>query len=359
MANRYTRNQAFGNNSENFDFFEEIYSNGPIMTLAIVVFLIGVILGIIGTTSIIWYERNCSNRYRTVINQLFAQLSWYIFIYTLLVYIPEGIRFWYGPYGETYCDFLVVSRNVIWDSVLLTLDCIVVLRYLFIFKLKNFAVICDDVLARIFNSSIIIVSFWAAFVKRVTPGKMPMVFYLCAGKDPNNDGVEGQFINATSKYNTGRVIVAISAFLHLLLIPRILYYQLVTLKHQQPLKLGILNNEPDNRQIEVLRRRGDDTWSNKINQNSNKTIIDIATQVIFLMYFVVTGIIISISEHVEPRKMNLDEYQYIPLTIQTYGPFFAYVIVFTILFTRNEAMRKSLWKKLKICSRKNQIGIED
>ena len=186
-----------------------------------------------------------------------------------------------------------------------------------------------------------------------------MVFYLCAGKDPNNDGVEGQFINATSKYNTGRVIVAISAFLHLLLIPRILYYQLVTLKHQQPLKLGILNNEPDNRQIEVLRRRGDETWSNKINQNSNKTIIDIATQVIFLMYFVVTGIIISISEHVEPRKMNLDEYQYIPLTIQTYGPFFAYVIVFTILFTRNEAMRKSLWKKLKICSRKNQIGIED
>ena len=359
MATEYISNLSYGNHSEKSDFFEGIYSDGPYITLSVVVLFVGVVLGITGPISIIWYERNCSNRYRTIINQLFAQLAWYILIYTLLIYIPEVIRFWYGPYGESYCDFLVVSRNVIWDSVLLTLDCIVVLRYLFIFKLKNFAVICDDVLARIFNSSIIIVSFWAAFVKRVTPGKMPMVFYLCAGKDPNNDGVEGQFINATSKYNTGRVIVAISAFLHLLLIPRILYYQLVTLKHQQPLKLGILNNEPDNRQIEVLRRRGDDTWSNKINQNSNKTIIDIATQVIFLMYFVVTGIIISISEHVEPRKMNLDEYQYIPLTIQTYGPFFAYVIVFTILFTRNEAMRKSLWKKLKICSRKNQIGIED
>ena len=359
MATLEPENKSANRSWDHDDFFDGVYSNGPYTPLTILVFILGVVLGVLGSIHIIWYERNCSNRYRTVINQLLARINWYILFYALLIHIPEGVRFWYGPYGETYCNFLLVLRNILWDSVLLTLDCIVALRYLYIFTVKNFAVICDDILARILNLSILFISFWAAFVKRVTPGNLPIVYFLCSGKNPNKEEGEGHFLQTQSKYNTGRIIVVTSFLFHLLLVPRILYYQVVTLSHQRPLQLGTINNEYENNDPEETRRRQNENKLNKYHQNSNKTIIDIATQAFFLALLVIYGVIILVSENVEPNKINIDLHQYIPYTIQIYGPFFAYITVYTIMFTRNEAMRKTLGKKLMICPRKPKVGIEE
>ena len=355
MAFGIHANESFVKPTEKIDFFEGVYSNGPFTPLSIAVFTTGVVLGTLGPVCIIWYERNCANRYRTVINQLFARLALYILFYALFINIPEGIRFWHGPYEETYCDFLYILRNILWVSVLLTLDCIVIFRYLFIFTVKNFAVICDDILSRILNTSILLIAVWAAFVKRITPGNFPIVYHLCTGKEPNGD--ENNIPHP--KYNTGRMIVALSFILHLLMVPRIVYYQLVTMRNQRPLQLGTITNGHENNTAGRARGQQDENKSNHDLQKNNKTIIDVATQFLFLVLLVVHGIIILISEYVEPKKTNVDEYQYIPYTIQIYGPFFCYVTVYTIMLTRNEAMRKSLWKKLKICICNNQVGIAE
>ena len=362
MTTEYPKNNVTAisdNNSADVDFFNGVYCNGPFTPLTVIVYMVSVITGILGPIAIIWYERNCNNRYRTVLNQLFASLAWYILGFTALIYIPDGIRFVNGPFEESFCGIQVALKNVIWVGVLLTLDCIAILRYVFIFTFKNFAVICDDIMARIFNLSVLLIAVWAAFVKHVTPGKMPLVYYLCTGKDPNKDGKEGDFIHSTLKYNTGRIIVTLSLILHLLLMPRVLYYQLVTMKDQQPHQLGTIDNERENNQsIAEPRPQQNGTKPLKDHQN-NKNILDMASQVTLLILLATNGVIILISENVEPKKINWEEFIYIPLFNQIYGPFLGYIMLFTILLTRNEMMRRSLWRKIKINSKNNPIRVEE
>jgi hypothetical protein len=223
------------------DYFKGLYSSASLSPIAVLICVIGLIIGVLGPLSIIWYERNCGNRFRTILNQMFARMAWYMLATTLLIYIPDGVRFFYGPFGEIYCDFHVGLRNILWICVLLTLDCILILRYAFIVQLKNFAVISDDVLAKIFNLSILLVAIWASFAKRITPGNPPLNYYLCCGIDPNVGDSEGNFLDTPQKYNTGRIIVSVTFLLHLIMIPRILYYQLVTMRNEKPLQLGVLN----------------------------------------------------------------------------------------------------------------------
>ena len=350
------------NISSNFtvalDFFQGVYSNTSFTPITILVFLMGVIIGTFGPVSIIWYERNCDNRFRTVLNQLFARSAWYLLAYTMLVYIPEGARFLVGPYSELYCDFHVFFRNILWVAILLTLDCIVLLRYVFVFSLKNFAVICDDVLAMFFNLAILLIAIWGSFVKRVTPGNLPINYYLCSGKDPNEDGGDGHYLNTPQKYNTGRIIIAMSFLLHVVLVPRVLYYQLKTVRDQQPLQLGTLENEGSNQNSDGPRstRKRINTLKNL---NNNATILDMATQITFLVSLSIIAVAIINSEHLEPRMLNLDEYKYIPFTIQIYGPFVGFLAIHTILFTRNVVMRQRLWRKVRINCKNNQVGIEE
>ena len=353
-----TMSSNSSNSTDMLDFFQGVYSNTSFTPITFLVFLTGVIIGIFGPVSIIWYERNCDNRFRTVLNQMFARSAWYLLAYTILVYIPEGARFLHGPYGEIYCDFHVFFRNLLWVGILLTLDCIVVLRYVFVFTLKNFAVICDDVLARFFNLAILLIAIWGSFVKRVTPGNLPISYFLCSGKDPNEDGGDGHYLNTPQKYNTGRIIIAMSFLLHFVLVPRVLYYQLVTVRNQQPLQLGTLENEGSNNNSDGAKstRKRMNTLKSL---NNNATILDMATQITFLVSLCLIAIAIINSEHVEPRKMNLDEYKYIPFTIQIYGPFLGFLAIHTILFTRNVAMRQRIWRKVKINFRNNQVGIEE
>ena len=339
------------NSSIDRDFFKEVFAKSPITPVTIFVYVVSVIIGILGPIGIIWYEKNCENRYRTVINQLFASLAWYILVFTVLIYIPDGIRFVHGPFDEGYCGIELALKNVIWISVLLTLDCIAILRYVFIFTFKNFAVICDDILARILNLSILLISIWAAFVKNETPGKLPLAYYLCTGMDPNQDGT-------AFKYNTGRIILILSLFLHLFLMPRVLYYQLVNMKHQKPLQLGTISIEDrERRRNNESKSQGNMSKSIKDQQN-NKNILDMASQVTLLLLLVTNGVIILISETVELKKINLKEYRYIPFFNQIYGPFLGYIMLFTILLTRNEAMRTTLMRKMHIKTNKNQIPID-
>ena len=350
------------NTSSNFtvalDFFQGVYSNTSFTPITILVFLMGVIIGTFGPVSIIWYERNCDNRFRTVLNQMFARSAWYLLAYTILVYIPEGARFLVGPYSEFYCDFHVFFRNILWVAILLTLDCIVLLRYVFVFSLKNFAVICDDVLAMFFNLAILLIAIWGSFVKRFTPGNLPISYFLCSGKDPNEDGGDGHYLNTPQKYNTGRIIIAMSFLLHFVMVPRVLYYQLKTVRDQQPLQLGTLENEGSNHNSDGPRstRKRINTLKNL---NNNATILDMATQITFLVSLSIIAVAIINSEHLEPRMLNLDEYKYVPFTIQIYGPFFGFLAIHTILFTRNVAMRQRLWRKIRINCKNNQVGIEE
>ena len=181
------------------DHFNEVYSDELFTPIIGLVFVVGLIIGTLGPISIIWYERNCGNRFRTIINQLFAISAWYMLAHVSLVYIPEGVRFVYGPYGKTYCDMLTVLLNILWIGVMLTLDIILILMYAFIFVLKHFAVINGDISTKLVSRSILFVAIWAAIVKRMARGKLPLNFYLCCGVNPNENEEEGTYLGSPQK----------------------------------------------------------------------------------------------------------------------------------------------------------------
>ena len=59
-------------------YFEKVFSYQALNPITICVFVIGLIVGMLGPLSVIWYERNCSNRFRTVVNQMLATWAWYL-----------------------------------------------------------------------------------------------------------------------------------------------------------------------------------------------------------------------------------------------------------------------------------------
>jgi len=191
----------------------------------------------------------------------------------------------------------------------------------------------------------------------MAPGKLPLNFYLCCGNNPNEDAKEGDFLGTPQKYNTGRIILISSVILHLIMIPRIMYYQYTTERNEKPIELGTI--EDDNTiSISDSQRPSLKTKKASTSLNKNKTILDMITQITFLLGIIIIGITIRISDEVEPKNYNLKRYKYIPLTIQIIGPFILYIALHTILFRRNTLMRQTIWRRIKSQFGRKQVQIE-
>ena len=146
------------NTTSELDFYEDFYAANLNSPVTIILFLYGLVTGIAAPISVIWFERNCGNNFRTVLNQMMATASWYCLMYTLLVYIPGGLRFVYGPFGETFCNIHILTKDTLWPGLILTEDVMILLRYIFVFHFKNFGIINDDLVARILNLSIVTIA---------------------------------------------------------------------------------------------------------------------------------------------------------------------------------------------------------
>ena len=346
------------NNTITNDYFENFYSTYASSPTTVCVYIVGLVTGILGPISVIWYERNCGNRFRTVINQIFSATHWYLLLYTLLVYLPDGIRFLYGPYGETFCNIHGFIQNVLWASTLLSVDTMLVLRYIFVFHMRNFAVVNDDLLARILNLSIWTISVWGYVVRRLTPGNIGMFYQMCSGMDPNAGIEGGNHLGVLTKYRSVRVIEVVSFALHLIMIPRFLYYRMNTKRNERPITLGT---------VEVQRAQNSPEGEGALASNQNKTVkpnnkttslFGLMSQ--FTSFAIVSGIgITALFSHVfELGQYNLEEYHWIPLLRLIYCPVIAMISSAIVVFTKNSGVRESLWRKVKSIFTTNQVGVQ-
>ena len=325
-------------------YFREFYSHQGLTPITSCVFVFGTVIGTIGPIGIMWYERNCSNRFRTVVNQMVSTGSSFVLFSIVFVFIPDCIRLLLtGPFSEEICDLQIFIKNALWSCILLTLDTILVLRYIFIFHVKNFAVINDDVLAFILTLSISLISIWAATVKRFTPGIFPLSYYLCTGSSPNLELEELSYIEAPRKYNTGRMLLIFTFVLHLLMLPRIFYYRLISEKKEHRIQLGTLSIvEKDNSRpgYESSRRT---TISAKF--KNNKTILDLASHIASLISLVCIGMVVKIIDIYDLETFNLEKFHWMPLTMQLYLPFIAWMGALIVFFTMNSGMQKVVIRK--------------
>ena len=105
-----------------------------------VFFILSIISGIVlipFAYSIIWYEKFGSDKKRTLINKLVASLCWNEIAFFSTVQILYVVRFYFGPLPPFLCFWMFVIRKTIIINGIFTLNAMALVRYIFIFWLKN------------------------------------------------------------------------------------------------------------------------------------------------------------------------------------------------------------------------------
>ena len=278
------------------DFFEELYSGSALKDITLATFFLATIFGLVAECGITWYEKHGNHPYRTVINQLFSTVSWLIILIILLAYIPTGMRYLIGPFNETFCDVIGFVTNVLGSSVILTLDCIIVLRYIFIFKLSNFAVLNDDLIATFLQITTMSVSLWISFVKRFSIGRMSLNYYMCAGKNPINEIDTNKHDIVIRKLDITNILYCISFALHIVVYSRIYLYQRKTEREAEKIEIG-RGMPAGNGLVPQANHR---QWSS----NLPKSLADLTTQTLCMTFFLGNAIVTMIMNQKEPVELN-------------------------------------------------------
>ena len=130
------------NNSS--DFFSGVFEKRHSLTIGVVLSILSIFVYIPILLCVIWYEKFGSDKKRTVLNKLVASVCWSAIYSNLLCQIPEIIRYCFGPLPTLICCMHFVVKNVFAIQMILLYDAITVMRYLFIFWLKNPSSFCDD-----------------------------------------------------------------------------------------------------------------------------------------------------------------------------------------------------------------------
>ena len=320
--------------SEN-EFFKEMYSYSNLKVITIAIFFFGTVFGLVLEFGIIWYEKYGNHRYRTVINRLFAYMSKLVVIYIFFVYIPEGIRYMVGPLNETFCDAHNILKNILSISLVLTLDLIVIVRYICIFKHSNFAVINDDLLAVFFQITILVVGVWMAILKRMSIGKLPLNYYMCCGKNPSAESS-----SEIKKFDTFGIVVILSFVMHIYAQTKIFFYQKGIENINQNISLGQMSNSDANNHIPNEEKRQEQV---KHFRNIPQSIVDLSTQVLCVLFNVIFVAIITRMNQIEPSKLNNYENRWLAYFIQIIGIAICIIGIALQYYIKNYSAMKKMW----------------
>ena len=345
------------------DFFGELYSDSSLKQMAIVIYFFGFFLGIILPIGIIWYERNGHHNYRTVLNQLFSSIAWIIICYHVLVYIPEGIRYLNGPLPTTFCDIHHFLKNFLACCFILLFDGIICLRYIFIFKWGKVSVFDDNLVASFIQMSVLTLSFWMSLVKRMSVGRMPLNYFMCAGKNPNGNNDPEPTDSTPRQYDTTVILVFLSFGLHLFASTKIFLYQRQMEKRTNDIELGRMNDAPSSQNDQRRKVAWEDCEASSVRRTSRlpKSMADLTTQMLCLIFLVGVAVLNMAINDKKPVELNQYENrwlvyfnQIIAISVALSGICFQY-------YAKNDGLRNAIWRNMAASiqrtSRVHQIQI--
>ena len=108
-------------------------------------------LNVLGSAGIIWHEKFGSDNKRIFLNKIVASLNWVSIAWFLLIQPTDMLLYFYKPLPDWYCNIIYILRNsLILLSVIYT-DLILIVKYIFIFWMKNPANFQDDFWSFIVN----------------------------------------------------------------------------------------------------------------------------------------------------------------------------------------------------------------
>jgi hypothetical protein len=136
---------------------------------------------------------------KTLINELVSRIQYIQITYTLTGCLIPVILFSYGPLPQFVCQIDEILRPAHIIQIVIMLDAILIIRYLFVFHLKNPTGTQDDFWSFFLTLWSFIASFLIQGVFSSWPGHNPNMFYICIGKFPaghdQKNGKRNIFIN--------------------------------------------------------------------------------------------------------------------------------------------------------------------
>jgi len=124
-------------NSSSVISFEPIFEIPVLKYMAVPFSILMTIVICCLCAGIIWYEQCGSDLKRILINQLVSSFGWIALNGYILIVVPDLLMYFYRPLPLWFCYLNILYRNIVVVYCFLLLDAIIIVRYAFIFWLKD------------------------------------------------------------------------------------------------------------------------------------------------------------------------------------------------------------------------------
>jgi hypothetical protein len=303
------------NSRSSTDLYSYISENSPEKIICLSISIVGIIFGL--------PKKNTSNHKTTLIHIVFNFCLWTCFEYILFVEILDVCRYIFGPLASYICYLKIILRSSLACIMYLYINATLVMKYVYIFWLKNPAAFNDN-----FWSYFIVI--WAHMAALVCPGvyhflttSQPLEFYACTGQDPTKI--------LDNPYRSIVIAKIVSVILNILLYSRIQVHKRKmttnnTLQTQQQVCFSI---------DDILK---------KIQKQSLTTFVNCVIVIIFLLVSGVTELKLNFLKFEEIGHFpNNLIYHYRNLV----APLLAITLIISICF-QNKNYKQSIKEKIKM-----------
>jgi len=255
----------------------------------------------------------------SIFGQFVSSCCWYTIAYNLLGHSLEIILLSFGPFEATYCHAINFIKGVIISQWIYLQIGIVLIRHLYVFALKNPAILQNDFWCLFINLVTLMLSIVCEFTHQFLPGKDHIAIYLCRGTDPR------PFVGQKAKMNIPALML-LSIWLILF------FYSLIKIqiyKCKEPLPVALSNQQSQ-------------TMPSALD-NILKTSLAGFLSVFSCLLVMAIGItLISYLNKLNYSQMNSSpNYQLLHFTFYSF-PFFGLGTYLMLFFVRQKSMRKTI-----------------
>lgn len=304
------------------DYFDGIFENRLSKIFFVTLTIIAIPVTSILNYSVIWYERFGQDAKRTIVNRMFSSLCWTGIEFSFLVSLPELFRFLCGPLPEWFCWFHLIIKNGIVSKLCSLQTGLIILRHACIFWLKNPAAFYDDFWSCFINIWVVIFSYTSSFVFIYLPGKQPINYYICTGKNPHDD------LKQNTKFNIPFIILAGLA------LPIHIYSGFKIYRYKKKYNKKNLSG------ISIQNNIVHKTFEGQPVTDFTSIAVTLAVLVMFLYIFVRVA-------RTDPQDLSIfPNYLFVYWINLANGPIVSLILII-LTYIRNEKMRKIMYRELK------------
>jgi hypothetical protein len=264
---------------------------------------------------IIWFEYNGPDTQRTLINRLVSPICWVCIFFFVVPYSIDFFRYFHGPYSHHLCYFNLFTKNVLGVMILAFFSIIIVLRYIGIFMVNNRFIYLDDFWYTFICLWVTLVCIFIQSVLDYLPGKHPLNYFVCTGKNPAlHQNQETKIIRNHSMVAGCILVTIIYIFVHF----KILLFQK---KEAQPLT--------------------------NIRRSDTKPMTDYLILISFILFSILNLILLFKIQSLDMTKMDVyPNYIYLYCLHLWFLPNLS-IMLALLYFARNHQMRETFCRELQ------------